>query len=372
MGAGGRSWRKPPRAGFFPVPPLLALCLLAVVLCSSGSPTRRTLEAGAPSEGAQQAQAAARSQGNPAQAFAMTLMAGSSTGIGALMVLCVTRLSARLLAITMSFSAGVMMWVSLVAVVHESYEHFRSEHNEARAYLFATLSFFVGAVIMALTDDVVHMLFERIIPDEKKRRKAVAPPSAAARSVTHLELGSVDSGDESDDERAAIESVFSSNKGDVLVMSAVLGIAIALHNLPEGMATYVASYHSVGTGAPLTIAIAIHNIPEGLAVAMPIFHGTGSRSKAIFWASLSGMAEPFGAFVAYLFVNPRTSQSSFGAMFSISAGMMVYVCLSELLPAAYREHPSTKLVTQAFFAGCLVMASSLVLEKFNEGSESVG
>lgn len=358
MGAGGKSWRKPPRSGFFPVPPLIALCLLAVVLCSSGKPTPSASEANSSREG-----------GHPSQAFAMTFMAGSSTGIGALMVLCVSRLSARLLAITMAFSAGVMMYVSMVAVVHESYEHFRRDHVEAHAYAYATLSFFVGAVVMALTDDVVHMLFEALIPDEKKRRKAVAP-IPAARTATHLELGTVDSGDESDDERVAIESVFSSNKGDVLVMSAVLGIAIALHNLPEGMATYVASYHSVGTGAPLTIAIAIHNIPEGLAVAMPIFHGTGSRFKAIFWASLSGMAEPFGAFLAYLFVNPRTSQSSFGAMFAVSAGMMVYVCLSELLPAAYREHPSTRLVTQAFFAGCLVMASSLVLEKFNAGPEA--
>ncbi|KAG8458704.1 hypothetical protein KFE25_012902 [Diacronema lutheri] len=358
MGAGGaKSWRKAPRSGLFPVPPLVALCLLAAVLRSSGTP--------APHDGAREADV-----GHPSQAFAMTFAAGLSTGLGALMVLCVTRLSARLLAMTMAFSAGVMMYVSMVAVLHESYEHFREEHTEARAYAFATLSFFVGAVVMALTDDVVHLLFEALIPDGKKRRRHVAHNHTAHAHAAQLELGAADSGDESDEEALAIESVFSSSKADVLVMSAVLGIAIALHNLPEGMATYVASYHSVGTGAPLTIAIAIHNIPEGLAVAMPIFHGTGSRAKAIFWGALSGMAEPCGAFLAYLFVNPRTSQSSFGAMFAVSAGMMVYVCLSELLPAAYREHPSTRLVTQAFFAGCCVMASSLVLEKFSSGGSA--
>lgn len=353
-GRGARSWRKPPRAGLFPVPPLIALCLLAAILRSSGKPTSADSPADAPSA----------VEGHPSQAFAMTFMAGSSTGIGALLVLCVTRLSARLLAVTMAFSAGVMMYVSLVAVVHESYEHFRRDHSEPRAYAFATLSFFVGAVVMALTDDLVHMLFDALVHDGKRRGRRGAD---GPRRPNHLELGAADSADESDEERAAIESVFSSNKGDVLVMSAVLGIAIALHNLPEGMATYCASYQSVGTGAPLTLAIAIHNIPEGLAVAMPIFHATGSRSKAIFWASLSGMAEPLGALLAYAFVNPRTSQSAFGALFALSAGMMVYVCLSELLPAAYREHPSTRLITQAFFAGCCVMASSLVLEKFNEG-----
>jgi ZIP family zinc transporter len=330
---------------------LIALGLLAAVL-------RSTSATAAPDEAL---------KGYPYQAFAMTFAAGSSTGIGALLVLFVTQLSHKLLAITMAFSAGVMMYVSLVAVVSESFEHFAKDHSEPRAYMFATLSFFVGAVLMSLTDDVVHHIFHTLVTDEKKRRRR---PTASDRLLERgdrltPQVAGTDSGDDSEDEALAIEAVFASNKHDMLVMSAVLGIAIALHNLPEGMATYVASYHSVHTGAPLTIAIAIHNIPEGLAVAMPIYHGTGSQSKAVFWASLSGMAEPFGAFLAYLFVNPRTSQSSFGAMFAVSAGMMVYVCLSELLPAAYREYPRPKLITHSFFAGCLVMASSLVLEKFN-------
>jgi ZIP family zinc transporter len=130
-------------------------------------------------------------------------------------------------------------------------------------------------------------------------------------------------------------------------------------------ATYVASYRSAAAGAPLTLAIAVHNIPEGLAVAMAVLHGTGSRTHAIGWATLSGLAEPLGAALAYAFVNPTSSASSFGGMFAVSAGMMVYVCLTELLPAAYREHPSARLVAHAFLAGCAVMASSLVLEKFN-------
>ncbi|KAJ1619999.1 Zinc/iron permease [Pavlovales sp. CCMP2436] len=349
MGAGRKAWRKPPRSACFPITMSFALCLLIVVLVVTGAPA-----AASPPDA---------EQGHPSQAFLMSFAAGSSTGLGALLVLCVTRLSPRLLAITMSFSAGVMIYVSMVAVVQESYLHFRHDHAEPLAYALATLSFFAGAVLMALTDDVVHVLFDSLLGDARQRRK---PLRRGGGRAAEIELGDADLLDDSDEEALAIESVIAKgDKSDVLRMSAVLGIAIALHNLPEGMATYVASYHSVNTGAPLTIAIAIHNIPEGLAVAMPILHGTGSRTRAIFWASLSGMAEPLGALLAYIFVNPKTSQSSFGAMFAVSAGMMVYVCLSELLPAAYREHPSPKLVTRAFFAGCLVMASSLVLEKFN-------
>lgn len=313
---------------------------------------------------------------NPWQAFGMTMAAGSSTGIGALLVCCVTKMNHKVLAMTMAFSAGVMIYVSLVEVIQVSFEKFHKEHSAEYAYLLATVSFFAGGVLMAVTDDIVHMMFDVIIADRRRKKRRY---DGRAERVRQLERGpvaaddladdeddSADSADE-DDEALAIESVFVGPKAEerqtLLLTSALIGIAIALHNVPEGIATYIASFHSLPAGAPLTVAIAVHNIPEGLAVAMPVLHGTGSRSTAVFWAALSGMAEPLGALIAYFFVNPRSSESSFGAMFAISAGMMVYVCLSELLPAAYRDHPSAKVVTQSFFAGCFVMASSLVLER---------
>merc|ERR1712232_638905 len=123
----------------------------------------------------------------------------------------------------------------------------------------------------------------------------------------------------------------------LLLMAAVVSAAIVLHNIPEGMATYVASYHSVSSGLPLAVAIAIHNIPEGLAVAMPLLYGTGSRLKAIGLGTLSGLAEPFGALLASLVANEDSSHSVFGGMFGVTAGMMSYVCIEELLPAAYDE-----------------------------------
>ena len=98
-------------------------------------------------------------------------------------------------------------------------------------------------------------------------------------------------------------------RAKLLRMAAVVSAAIVLHNLPEGMATYVASFHSVSAGAPLAIAIAIHNIPEGLAVAMPIFYGTGSRWRAVFFGTLSGFSEPFGALLASLIANEHSPKS---------------------------------------------------------------
>jgi drug/metabolite transporter (DMT)-like permease len=147
--------------------------------------------------------------------------------------------------------------------------------------------------------------------------------------------------------------------------------ALMFHTAWVGLAAFCVMLAATGAGAlPQGFDwayIALLGI-IGLAVAMAVLHGTGSRAHAIGWATLSGLAEPLGAALAYAFVNPSSSASSFGGMFAVSAGMMVYVCLTELLPAAYREHPSARLVAHAFLAGCAVMASSLVLEKFNNES----
>lgn len=139
-------------------------------------------------------------------------------------------------------------------------------------------------------------------------------------------------------------------------------------NIPEGMATYVASFHSVSAGAPLAIAIAIHNIPEGLAVAMPLLYATGNRPRAILLGALSGMSEPFGAVLASFVANEHSSTLAFGGMFGMTGGMMTYVCLAELLPAAWAEKGvKRESLTGAFFAGCAVMALSLVIEKLAMG-----
>ena len=157
------------------------------------------------------------------------------------------------------------------------------------------------------------------------------------------------------------------------MMSAVVSTAIVLHNIPEGMATYVASFHSVSAGAPLAIAIAIHNIPEGLAVAMPLLYATKNRSRAIGLGALSGMSEPFGALLASLVANENSSTNAFGGMFGLTGGMMVYVCVAELLPAAWGEKGvSREGITFAFFAGCAVMAASLVLEKIASATSGGG
>mmetsp|Transcript_796 Transcript_796/g.1221 ORF Transcript_796/g.1221 Transcript_796/m.1221 type:complete len:395 (-) Transcript_796:157-1341(-) len=138
-------------------------------------------------------------------------------------------------------------------------------------------------------------------------------------------------------------------------------VAIALHNFPEGLATFVAVLEDPKIGAILAVAIGIHNIPEGFCVALPIYYATGNRTKAFWWGALSGMSEPVGALLGWLVLANSFSDAIYGLMFGLVAGMMVMISLKELLPTAYRYDPGDTVVTNSLIAGMVVIALSLVL-----------
>lgn len=140
----------------------------------------------------------------------------------------------------------------------------------------------------------------------------------------------------------------------------ITGLAIAIHNFPEGLATFVAAMAEPSLGAAIAVAIAIHNVPEGVCVAMPIYYSTGSRLRAFMWATLSGVSEPIGALFGYLVLGGDVSQVAYGSMFGVVAGMMVYISLAELLPAAYRFESNPAVVTSAMVSGMVIMALSLI------------
>lgn len=136
--------------------------------------------------------------------------------------------------------------------------------------------------------------------------------------------------------------------------------AIAIHNFPEGVATFVSSLQQPTIAIPIVVAIAIHNIPEGISVSVPIFYATGSRKKAFLYSFLSGLSEPLGAVVAYLVLRPYLSETLFGIAFAVVAGIMVFISFDELLPSAeaYGEH---HLCIYGLLTGMGVMAVSLLL-----------
>ena len=136
--------------------------------------------------------------------------------------------------------------------------------------------------------------------------------------------------------------------------------AIAMHNFPEGMATFVSALRDPGVAVPVVVAIAIHNIPEGIAVAAPVYRATGSRKTAFLISFLSGLAEPLGALLCWLLLMPFMSDTVFGIIFAAAAGIMVYICVDEILPSA-EEHRRHGLTVAGFVFGMALMALSLLL-----------
>ena len=143
-------------------------------------------------------------------------------------------------------------------------------------------------------------------------------------------------------------------------MGVFTALAVGIHNFPEGMATFVSAFQEPSVAIPIVAAIAIHNIPEGIAVSVPIYQATGSRKKAFLYSFLSGLAEPIGALLGWLILIPIMSDMVYGIIFAGVAGIMVFISVDELLPAA-REYGEHHLSIYGVIAGMMVMALSLLL-----------
>ena len=163
-------------------------------------------------------------------------------------------------------------------------------------------------------------------------------------------------------EAKSVEDMDSANiaKNKLMRTGVYTALAVGIHNFPEGLATFVSALKDPKLAIPIVVAIAIHNIPEGIAVSVPIYYATGSRKKALVYSFASGLSEPIGAVIGYALLMPFMNEVVFGILFASVAGIMVFISLDELLPAAqeYGEHHSA---IYGLIAGMAIMAVSLIL-----------
>lgn len=251
-------------------------------------------------------------------AFSLTLLAGAATGIGSAIAFFARTTNSAFLAVSLGFSAGVMVYVSLTELMTQA---------GAAAGKWPSLAAFLCGIAIA-------MLIDRLVPSYENPHEA--------RGVEDMD---------SPQARAAL-----------MKMGLVSALAIGIHNFPEGLATFAAALKSPSTGLAVAFAIAIHNIPEGIAVAVPIYYATGSRKKAFVYSALSGLAEPLGAVAGYILLRPFMTDNVMGMLFASVAGIMVFISFDELLPAAHRygEHHHA---VYGLLGGMAVMAVSLALFK---------
>ena len=257
--------------------------------------------------------------------FLLTLFAGLSTGIGSLIALLTTRTNKKFLSFSLGFSAGVMIYISFVELFASSQDILVLEYGQKLGMTHNIIFFFAGILLIGIIDKLV--------------------PSS-----------------ENPHEMRSLESMNKAPKKDSKLMCTgiMTALAIGIHNFPEGMATFVAAMQNPTLGIAIAVAVAIHNIPEGIAVSVPIYQATGSKKKAFRLSFLSGLAEPIGALIAYLILMPFLSQTLLAYVFAIVAGIMVYISLDELLPAA-REYGEHHVSIYGLIAGMAVMAISLII-----------
>lgn len=256
-------------------------------------------------------------------AFLLTTIAGLSTGIGSLIALLAKRTNTKFLCASLGFSAGVMIYISFMEMLPQSLESLTSVFGEKKGTLYMILSLFGGMGIITLIDFLI--------------------PSS---SNPH-----------------EIQGVEDMNKGkgvDLRRTGIVVALSIAIHNFPEGIATFSSALTSMSVALPITVAIAIHNIPEGIAVAVPIYQATGSKKKAFWYSFASGLSEPLGALVAYLFLINIWTPAVDGIVLAAVSGIMIFISLDELLPSAekYGKH---HISIAGLVAGMMLMAFSLYL-----------
>ena len=259
-------------------------------------------------------------------ALGLTLFAGLSTGIGSLIGFMSKQFNPRFLTIALGFSAGVMIYVSMIEIFVKARDSLSVSFGDKMGYVLTVVSFFAGIAVIALIDKLI--------------------PSYENPHEMNVEQKIKDSTDE--------------QKSKLMRMGMFSALAIGIHNFPEGLATFMSGLTNPTLGVSIAVAIAIHNIPEGLAVSAPIFYATQSRKKAFVYSFLSGFAEPLGALIGYFVLRSIFNEATFGVIFASVAGIMVYISIDELLPTAeeYGEH---HLAIGGLIVGMFIMAVSLLL-----------
>lgn len=242
-------------------------------------------------------------------ALLMAVGAGLSTLLGALVVMLVKGKSEKLVTVSLGFAAGVMISVS-----------FLDMYPNAEAALSAWAGGNWGTLLTVATivcGVLIGLLLDRLVPHEED-----AHEGKSHKNMYRLGMMSM--------------------------------LAIAVHNFPEGIATFAAGYSDTALGFTVALAIALHNIPEGISVAMPVYFATGNKKKAFLYAFMSGISEPIGALLAYLLLMPILNDLVLGIVFGIVAGIMLYIAIEELMPAS-RQYGHARLALAATFAGICLM-----------------
>lgn len=238
---------------------------------------------------------------NTTVALMLSLIAGLSTIIGSIFIF--FKKDKNILLNSFAFAAGVMITVSLIDLIPESFSYLSTYYYPFPALLFVLIYFVIGVLISSFIDYYI-------------------PENNPIYKIGIISL-----------------------------------IAIIMHNIPEGMATFIASNTDIKLGITLTIAIALHNIPEGITIALPIFYSTKSRKRALLYTTIAGLSEFFGALITCIFLKDYITYKFMGYLLAIIAGIMIQISFYELLPEVWKARQKRGILY--FLLGSIIMFLSI-------------
>lgn len=239
---------------------------------------------------------------NNVYAFLLSAIAGFSTLIGFLFIF-IKKDRVGLVSKALGFASGVMLTISIIDLIPNSLDLIIKKYEFIYSLILTLLGFFTGVIISNIIDSKVEK---------------------------------------------------NSKKGSKLYKLGIITmLVIMMHNIPEGIATYITSTQNIKLGITLTLAIALHNIPEGISISIPIYYSTNSKLKAFIYTLISGLSEPIGAVIAYLFLARFVNDTSLGIIYSIIAGMMVNISINELYKEAINYNKKNTLIY--FIIGSFIM-----------------
>lgn len=241
-------------------------------------------------------------------AFLLTTIAGLSTLLGTIPIFIKFKNINKIIAGSLSFASGVMLCVSITDLLPESINMLETKYNG------------IVTVLLVFTFLMIGMLISSLIENKLPTNTKTIP---------------------------------------LYKVGIISMLAIILHNVPEGIATFISTTKDTSLGISLAIAIAMHNIPEGVSISVPIYYATKSKRKALKYTFISALSEPLGAIITYLFLLQFITEIILGLLFALIAGIMIYISLTELLPTSisYKEEK----ITKAFF---LIGIISMLLKYF--------
>ncbi len=248
---------------------------------------------------------------NTAFAFLLTTIAGFSTMLGSIFIFFKVKKKEQMISASLSFAAGVMITVSFTDLIPEA--------NKLLNTVFLPFPAILIVLIFIVIGILCSIFIDALLPIEQVKQ---------SRGLYRIGIFSM--------------------------------IAIILHNIPEGIATFMATHENISLGISLALAITFHNIPEGISISIPIYYSTKNKKKAFIYTLISSLSEPFGALLAFLFLSTIINDFILGILFSMIAGIMLHIACYELMPEAF-TYQNKKLSILFFLVGCIFMSITILI-----------